>query len=214
MLKTKNSEHHAQSGRLSQQLKVGGQTFVSGLRFACPGSHSPTTLQEIEAVNRGLRELCVRNGVAVPSDLEVTHSKHHTLAQHSSSVLSSSYPSTISSGAANSPASQLSISTSNPSSQLSNLMTYEVPVGGTEDRLASSMDTAYDSDLPEPLLGRSRWTNSQPPSPTSAASAITSMMQQLPQLLRKNRVSWRSALTTHCHWRTSAITTDSFLVGG
>lgn len=182
-LKAKNAEHHAQSGRLSQQLKASHPASHADCVGFAPGVSrcqvlKGSTVQELESVNRGLRELCVRNGISVPTELEVTHSKHHGSGHHTSA--STSQPPSISG---------MSVGTAAVDS---------TAASNSEDRSVSHApsEASYDSDLAERALSRTlpvtpppqSLSGSQPPSPTSAANAVLAMVQQLPRVLgRANR---------------------------
>lgn len=124
-------------------------------------------MQEAEAINRGLKELCARHGLNVPPELEVTHSRRHSTSPgQRSSVSMLSLPS-----------SQVSIST----------------LSDTETAMVSRTpsETSFDSDFLERLAAArvsvknpgppssAPQSSSQPPSPVSPATAVLQMVQQL-----------------------------------
>ncbi len=127
-------------------------------------------------MNRGLKEICARHGIAVPPELEVAHSRRHSLSPGQRSSMS--MPSL-------------------PSSQISGSSLSEANSAGDEAMVSRTpSETSFDSDFLERLdAARVSVRNaassvpqsaSQPPSPVSPATAVLQMMQQLQQVLPAN----------------------------
>ena len=129
--------------------------------------------QEAEAVNRGLKDICSRHGITVPPELEVTHSRRHTLSpvQRSSMSLPSSHisGSTLSEAHSTGDAAMVSRTPSETSFDSDFL-----------ERLAAARVSVHNPASSFPQSG------SQPPSPVSPVTAVLHMMQQLQQVMPSN----------------------------
>ena len=144
--------------------------------FIESGPRVSTSAQEAEAINRGLKEVCTRHGIIVPPELEVTHSRRHTLSPGQRSSMS--MPSL-------------------PSSQISGSILSEAHSTGDAAMVSRTpSETSFDSDFLERLAAArvsvrnpassAPLSGSQPPSPVSPATAVLQMMQQLQQVIPSN----------------------------
>lgn len=127
-------------------------------------------------MNRGLKEICARHGLTVPPELEVTHSRRHSLSPGQRSSMS--MPSL-------------------PSSQISGSTLSEAQSMGEAAMVSRTpSETSFDSDFLERLAAARvsvrdpalsvPHSASQPPSPVSPATAVLQMMQQLQEVLPAN----------------------------
>ena len=156
-------------------------------------------------MNRGLKEICARHGISVPPELEVIHSRRHSLSPGQRSSMS--MPSL-------------------PSSQISGSTLSEAHSTGDAAMVSRTpSEASYDSDFLErlaaarvsvgnPASSMPR-SGSQPPSPVSPATAVLQMMQQLQQVIPSNadnanfKVIWYFCLqTVYCVYFLSDNTLD------